>query len=442
MGVDEWDAVNLRDVCFKIGSGATPRGGQNVYLSKGEYTLIRSQNIYNEGFSQDGLVFLTKRHAEELSNVEVQKGDVLLNITGDSVARCCQVDERVLPARVNQHVSIIRSDSNKLDSCFLRYFLISLPMQSLMLSWAGSGGTRNALTKGMIEAFEVPCPPIAEQKAIAHILGTLDDKIELNQQMNQTLEAIARALFKSWFIDFDPVRAKLDGRQPTGMDAETAALFPAEFEDSAIGKIPKGWNVGMLRDCCDRVENGGTPKRSESDYWEPGTIPWLTSGEVRQSIVTVTENFISEKGLANSSAKLWTPRTTVVAMYGATAGQVCLLAQKMCTNQACCGLIPAKNKQFFIYLQASNSVELLAQQARGSAQQNLSQKIVGDFPTVIPSDSVLKSFDEYVKSLFEKWIANLEESKSLASIRDALLPKLLSGEIRVQDAETVVEAVT
>jgi len=323
------------------------------------------------------------------------------------------------------------------DEKFAYYFLKSIDFQRY-----NSGSAQPSLNRNFIHPISVKIPPLAEQKTIAHILGTLDDKIELNQQMNQTLEAIARALFKSWFIDFDPVRAKLDGRQPIGMDAETAALFPAEFEDSAIGKIPKGWNVGMLRDCCDRVENGGTPKRSESDYWEPGTIPWLTSGEVRQSIVTVTENFISEKGLANSSAKLWTPRTTVVAMYGATAGQVCLLAQKMCTNQACCGLIPAKNKQFFIYLQASNSVELLAQQARGSAQQNLSQKIVGDFPTVIPSDSVLKSFDEYVKSLFEKWIANLEESKSLASIRDALLPKLLSGEIRVQDAETVVEAVT
>ena len=343
---------------------------------------------------------------------------------------------------LGQRTVLIRPDKNKLFPRYLLYLLLTSQMRHALTSRA-EGSVVPHLNMSAIRGLELPLlPPLDEQKAIAHILGTLDDKIELNQQMNQTLEAIARALFKSWFIDFDPVRAKLDGRQPIGMDAETAALFPAEFEDSAIGKIPKGWNVGMLRDCCDRVENGGTPKRSESDYWEPGTIPWLTSGEVRQSIVTVTENFISEKGLANSSAKLWTPRTTVVAMYGATAGQVCLLAQKMCTNQACCGLIPAKNKQFFIYLQASNSVELLAQQARGSAQQNLSQKIVGDFPTVIPSDSVLKSFDEYVKSLFEKWIANLEESKSLASIRDALLPKLLSGEIRVQDAETVVEAVT
>jgi type I restriction enzyme S subunit len=242
MQFNDWQKVRLGDVCFKIGSGATPRGGQNVYLDAGEYTLIRSQNIYNEGFSLSGLVFLTKYHAEELNNVEVQTGDVLLNITGDSVARCCQVDEKVLPARVNQHVSIIRPDSSKLNSRFLRYFLVSPQMQFLMLSWAGSGGTRNALTKGMIEAFEIPCPPLDEQKAIAHILGPLDDKIELNQQMNQTLEAMAQAIFKSWFVDFDPVRAKLEGRKPANMDAETAALFPTEFEDSELGKIPKGWN--------------------------------------------------------------------------------------------------------------------------------------------------------------------------------------------------------
>ncbi len=211
-----WREVTLWNVCTKIGSGATPRGGRDVYLEEGPYTLIRSQNVYNDGFHRDGLAFIGEHHADELRNVEVCEEDVLLNITGDSVARACQVAPDVLPARVNQHVAIIRPDSVNLDAGYLRYLLVSPAMQALLLSWAGSGGTRNALTKGMIESLAIPLPPLWEQRAIAHILGTLDDKIELNRRMNETLEEMARALFKSWFVDFDPVRAKIDGRWRRG----------------------------------------------------------------------------------------------------------------------------------------------------------------------------------------------------------------------------------
>jgi type I restriction enzyme S subunit len=172
----------------------------------------------------------------------------LLNITGDGITfgRSCIVPEDVLPACVNQHVSIIRANP---EVCVPEYLLCYLTHPAIKgyIESFNAGGSRRAITKGHIESFEVALPPIAEQKAIAHILGTLDDKIELNQQMNRTLEGIARALFKSWFIDFDPVRAKLDGRQPSGMDAETAALFPDAFEDGgAIGPIPKGWSVSSL----------------------------------------------------------------------------------------------------------------------------------------------------------------------------------------------------
>ena len=187
----EWVPIRLGEICRKIGSGATPRGGQEVYLEEGPYALIRSQNVYNDGFRFGGLAFIGKQHANELANAEVLTHDVLLNITGDSVARACQVDPSVLPARVNQHVAIIRPDSERLDPKFLRYFLVFPSIQNTLLSLAGSGGTRNALTKRIIEGFEVAAPEsINEQRAIAHILGTLDDKIEVNRRMNATLEAM------------------------------------------------------------------------------------------------------------------------------------------------------------------------------------------------------------------------------------------------------------
>ncbi len=160
------ETIQLRDVCLKIGSGATPRGGKEAYKG-GATSLIRSQNIYNEGFHRDGLVYIDDDQSAELRNVEVRPNDVLLNITGDSVARCCQVAADVLPARVNQHVAIIRPEPKSLDARFLRYVLVSHEYQSRLLALASAGATRPALTKSMIEELDIPSPPLAEQKAIA-----------------------------------------------------------------------------------------------------------------------------------------------------------------------------------------------------------------------------------------------------------------------------------
>ena len=257
-----WTAIQLGSMCKKIGSGMTPRGGSKVYLDRGSYTFIRSQNIHNNGFRRDGLAFIDEQQAEDLKNVEVQPHDVLLNITGDSVARCCQVSPELLPARVNQHVAIIRPDPEVLDPRFLRYALVEPKMQDRMLSWAGSGATRNALTKGMIESFEMVVPRrVQEQRAIAHILGTLDDKIELNRRMNETLEAMAQSLFKSWFVDFEPVRAKMEGRD-TGLSQPIADLFPDRLTDSELGQIPEGWQISKFTKYID-IARGLSYKGSE-----------------------------------------------------------------------------------------------------------------------------------------------------------------------------------
>ena len=266
----DWCDVILGGVCTKIGSGATPRGGKEVYLRDGPYALIRSQNIYNTGFARDGLAFISDEHSEALHNVEVLPEDVLLNITGDSVARVCQVDPIVLPARVNQHVAIIRPDPEKLDAAYLRYYLAAPDVQAMLLSWAGSGGTRNALTKQMIESFEVRAPTnLDEQRAIAHILGTLDDKIELNRRVNETLEEMARALFKSWFVDFDPVRAKMEGRwrrgeSLPGLPAEFYDLFPDRLVASELGEIPKGWEVKALDELTRKPQYGYTESAKDA----------------------------------------------------------------------------------------------------------------------------------------------------------------------------------
>ena len=429
---DGWVSLSLGEVCIKIGSGATPRGGKEVYLKDGPYALIRSQNVYNHRFNHDGLAFINQHQATELNNVEVFADDVLLNITGDSVARACQVAPDVLPARVNQHVAIIRPDPHKLSPRFLRYFLVCPEIQAMLLSWAGSGGTRNALTKGMIESFDVQAPmDVDEQHAIAHILGTLDDKIELNRRINETLEAMARALFKSWFVDFDPVRAKMAGRD-TGLPKRLADLFPDRMVDSELGKIPEGWEIGTVSQLAERIQNGGTPKRSEPTYWDRGEIPWLISSEVRQSFVLGTQNFISEKGLKKSSAKMVPARSILVALYGATAGQVSMNYRPLSTNQAVTAVIPSMGNRYFCLVGLKLEVSALENRAVGSAQQNISKKVVEETIVLLPQIELRSAYDVLVESLFDRIFYSLHETQTVSDLRDALLPKLISGALRVE----------
>ena len=280
----DWQVKKLGEHCIKIGSGATPKGGKEVYLDNGQYRLIRSQNIFNEGFNPSGLAYIDADQAKKLDGVAVVAGDVLLNITGDSVARVCLAPEKYIPARVNQHVAIIRPKPDVFDSRYVRYFLASKQQQNFMLGLAAAGATRNALTKGMIESFEIPSPPIEIQHSIAEILGSLEDRIALLRETNKTLEALSQAIFKSWFIDFDPVRAKMEGRTPVGLDEKIAALFPDELVQSELGLIPRGWGCMDLADVSSYLSRGLSPK-----YTEVGGILVLNQKCVRDFAVDYTK---------------------------------------------------------------------------------------------------------------------------------------------------------
>lgn len=320
------------------------------------------------------------------------------------------------------------------DPKFIYYLL-----KTLDFTGHNSGSAVPSLNRNFIHPIKVFVPEsIEEQKAIAKILSSLDDKIELNRQMNSTLEAMTRVLFKAWFADFEPVRANRENRPSETTSPEIAKLFPSEFENG----IPKGWRTGTLRDCCLKVESGGTPSRKVESYWANGKIAWLTSGEVRKPIVFDTKEYISVDGYYNSNAKLWKAGTTVVAMYGATAGEVCLLANEMTANQACCGLIPKEDYRAFLFTKTSQSKQELASKSSGSAQQNLNQSIVANFQILLPDENCIKAFEQVTGKLLDKWIENEIENQQLAEIRDSLLPRLVSGKIRVGEAENEIEVET
>lgn len=473
--VNDWEKVTLVDHCQKIGSGATPRGGSSVYLEEGEIALIRSQNIYNEGFSKDGLVYITVDAAEKLKNVIVEEDDILLNITGDSVARVCMVDNSYLPARVNQHVSIIRPKAESFNAKFLRYYLTLPYMQQLMLNYSSAGATRKALTKSMIENLEVLQPSIEVQNDIAHILGTLDEKIELNRQMNETLEAIAQALFKSWFVDFDPVidnallagkaipeplkeRAELRQAQLDSGKAKTNSeindLFPSEFEFvEELGWIPKGWEVKCFGDLL-KSTIGGDWGKPEPD--EKHTIPSV--------IIRGTDIPDLKKGDRSAAPNRWVeakklktrklePYDIVIEISGGSptqsTGRSIIINENLLERlggtvepASFCRRFTPIDKYLGIY--AGIHLQKIYDDGKMWGYQNQSTGIANFQTTsflereilVLPNQELLVKYFELVNPLINKMTSN--QQIELAKLRDTLLPKLMSGELRIPDAEKLV----
>ncbi|MFC1510565.1 restriction endonuclease subunit S [Candidatus Omnitrophota bacterium] len=255
----KWKKFKLKDLTVKIGSGATPRGGSNVYKEEG-ISLIRSQNVLDLQFSENGLAFIGDDHAAELRNVIVKEGDVLLNITGDSVARVCKVPKNILPARVNQHVAIIRSESEKLTSDYLLYNLIF--QKEELLCQSEIGATRRAITKGMIEQFQIILPSLLEQKAIARVLSNLDDKIDLLNRQNKTLESMAETLFRQWFIE----EAKEDWAE-VDLERVTSRITDGAHKSPPTAEV--GLPMASVKDMHNWGINYGTCRKiSENDFNE------------------------------------------------------------------------------------------------------------------------------------------------------------------------------
>ena len=390
-----------------------------------------------------------------------QTNDVILSRRCNPGETAHVADET--PFALGQNLVLLRSSGCELYPPFLRWVTRSPQWWWEVEKYLNVGAVFDSLRCADIPSFKIPLPPLPGQKAIAHILGSLDDKIELNRRMNETLEGMAQALFKSWFVDFDPVidnilaknmakypspnlsqgerdaaRNEDAGSSPSGRSGDEGAIFdgiPEEFlaraetrrkaladgtanrevakafpdsfiETDEMGWIPEGWEVGRISELCDAVQSGGTPKRSVPEYWD-GNIKWLSSGEVREVIALSTKETITQLGVDKSAAKVWPRHTTVIAMYGATAGQVCFLATEMTANQACCALIPTSSSRSFVFMASRRSSGSLLEQATGSAQQNLNKSLVANNPSVIPSEEILSSYESSAFPLIDKWIAKL-----------------------------------
>lgn len=305
----------------------------------------------------------------------------------------------------------------------------------------GIGSSVPGFNLGQLRAMPLKLPPLPEQRAIAETLGTLDDRIVLLRQTNETLEAITRAVFKSWFIDFDPVRAKAEGREPDGMDAATAALFPSEFEESELGPIPKGWRVTELASLCERIANGATPSRSKAQFWTDGHLPWFKTGELFDRFLLAAEERITQVAVESSSVKVFPRHSVLMAIYAApTVGRLGILTEEAAFNQACTGMIPLPQiGPWFLFQTLFHGRDWFNSRANGAAQQNISKAVVESYRCVCAPPTVVSAFNSIVESIYVAIETNCMRQSTLAQLRDELLPRLVSGKLRAPETQEVVE---
>lgn len=401
--------IKLGSVTKKIGSGVTPRGGEKVYRTEGT-ALIRSQNVYDYRFVEDGLVYIDDTEAKRMKGVEIQKNDVLINITGDSVGRCCIVPEKVLPARVNQHVCILRADPAQLNSRYLMYY-INEPGNKQRLLNQVHGGTRKALTKGILEAFEITIPSLRTQEKIAEILGSLDDKIELNRRMNETLEQMAMALYKHWFVDFGPFQ---DG----------------EFVETELGmSIPNGWEICNFGDVSLNFNSRRIPLSNIQRQERKGSYPYYGAA----GIIDFVDDYLYDGVflLVGEDGSVMKDDGTPFLQY---------VEGKFWVNNhahVIQGTNDVSTEWLMLHLKSTD----ISRYVTGAVQPKLSKGNLNSIPFVLPPTEIRKEFNNKIVSFFEQIRSNEKENKYLAETRDYLLPLLLSGEIEVREAEEQVEEV-
>ena len=293
-----------------------------------------------------------------------------------------------------------------------------------------------------IRRFRIPLPPRSAQDQICGIISALDNRIDVLRQTNATLESIAQALFKSWFIDFDPVRVKAEGREPEGMDAATTALFPAEFEESALGLIPKGWTYRSAEELFD-VGIGKTPPRKEPQWFseDNGDVRWLSIKDMGDegTIATRSSEFLSDEAVAKFNVRV-VPTHTVLMSFKLTVGRLCITDGPMCTNEAIAHFKARKDSPQFTYLYCYlKAFDFRTLGSTSSIADATNSKAVKALPVLVPPKELVTVFHQTVEALFEKMYVQKAHWRRLEELRDSLLPRLISGKLRLPEAQAQLE---
>ena len=389
--------------------------------------VVKIANVKEGRLEMDGASLVDEVVASKAREFELAAGDILIAMTG-YVGDTALVTERDLPLLLNQRVGkFFVRDSTRLDSRFLFYVLRQPSIREEIKS-RGYGSAQPNVSPSLIEGVGIPLPPLDEQRRIAHIIGTLDDKIELNRRMNETLEEMARALFKSWFVDFDPVRAKSEGRDP-GLPKHLADLFPDRLVDSELGEIPEGWELLPVDDEF-RVTIGRTPPRKEAHWFskEATDVPWVSIRDMGQAGTHVHDvaEYLTHDAVSTHRVEV-VPAGTVLLSFKLTVGRVSVASRPLATNEAIAHFHPRSADSvgglyLYSYLKQFDYGTLGNTSSIATA---VNSKSVRAMPLLRPSAEVAGAFARESLPLFAKLESLDAETRTLADSRDALLKVLL-----------------
>jgi type I restriction enzyme S subunit len=420
--------LEFREICEHSAFG--PRFSSDEYAADGNVACLRTMDIDSDGRIDFNSMPLARLDLHRLRNHILRRDDLVITRTGAYLGKAAIFSEFRLPVLPGAFSIRFRLKRDVADPLFVRYYFNSSEGQEAIRSIA-TGSAQPNLNIPNLYSLKLPIPSLAEQIIISSMLKALDDKIEVNLRMNATLDATARALFRSWFIEFDPVRAKLDGRKPPGLDKATTPLFPNHFQDSPIGPIPKGWTVEDVGEVVDCV-GGSTPSTTEPNYWEGGTHHWTTPKDfssLQAPFLLETDRKITNSGLARISSGLL-PAGTLLLSSRAPVGYLAIATMPVAINQ---GFIAIKCNEratnyFMLNWCRSNMIEIESR-ATGTTFAEISKSNFRPIQVLLPPKEVMSEFTERTSPLYARIIANLHQSRTLATLRDTLLPKLLSGEL-------------
>ena len=433
------------DEVGRVVTGKTPKTSVSEYWD-GEVPFYTPSDMDGRRRLDEVHRYITADGLKAVKNSAIPPNSVMVSCIGSDMGK---VSLSAKHGVTNQQINTIIPNEKIVDYLYLYYTLLPRKAELQML---GSGGSAQPiLNKGHFSKLEVVVPPLKYQKAISNILGTLDDKIALNQKMNQTLEDIAKAIFKSWFVDFDPVRAKVESR-PTGLPPEISDLFPDELVDSEIGEIPKGWEVTPLLECAIEIESGRRPKGGIDKSLQHG-IPSVgaesiaPAGEFDFSKVKYVTAEFAEK------MKKGRVQNFDVALYkdGGKPGQFIPRVgiygdgfpfDHFYVNEHVFLLRSEQLGQPFLYRVVSSPAfldQLIAKGSAKAAQPGLNQTEVVESTFVCPDGDAITIFNNKTRPLLERQFLLGKENEILSELRDTLLPKLISGELRIPDAEKFIE---
>ena len=420
-----WKKIPLGDLAEIKGGKRLPKG-TNLQTEKNTHPYIRVRDMHDGYISKNDLLYVPNDVFPRISKYIINKNDVFISIVG-TIGLIGIIDSELDGANLTENAAKICVTSNDLLPQFLVYYLNSREGQHQINSLT-VGTTQLKLALIRIEKILVPVPPINEQEKIIETISSLDNKIELNRKMNQTLESMARAIFKSWFVDFDPVYAKMEGRDYP-LPHEIMDLFPDELEESELGLIPKGWSVTKISDVCE-TKYGYTASAENIEIGPKFLrITDIVGSEINWD--TVPNCKISEKDLPKYLLK---EEDIVVARTGATVGYGKRLGKRIPQSIYASYLVrfrPTRRElKYLIGIQVESNTykQFIKQNIQGSAQPQANAIILSSYNLIIPNDSLLQLFNNLVEPLLEKEEINNLQNEKLIELRDRLLPKLLNRE--------------